>query len=141
MFIHSHLSLADTNQPIVYSGLGETKEFQLQLVAEARKTITFYVCHQVAWWCKVPHQPGGGGFGRTPRKSFSCEVIHAFTPSKLGGNWACGRVLCQGCYTSSAGIKCRYCIAQGLVYLNPTNHGVHANGMVPQYSSFSYSYP
>ena len=55
MLIHSRPSMADTNQPIVYSRSGKTKE----LVAGARKTISFDVCPQVAWWCKVTHQPGG----------------------------------------------------------------------------------
>ena len=32
---------------------------KLQLVAEAGKTIRFDVCPQVAWWCKMTHQPGG----------------------------------------------------------------------------------
>ena len=53
--------MADTNQPIVYSRSGKTKE----LVAGARKTISFDVSLQVAWWCKVTHQPGG--VRRTPR--------------------------------------------------------------------------
>ena len=63
MFIHARPSLADTNQPIVYSRSGETKELQLRLVAGAGRTISFDVCPQVAWWCKVTHQPVGGGGG------------------------------------------------------------------------------
>ena len=59
MFIHSRPSMADTNQPIVYSRSVKTKE----LVAGARKKNSFDVCPQVAWWCKVTQQPGGGGGG------------------------------------------------------------------------------
>ena len=63
MFIHSDLYLADTNQPVAYSGPGVTIDGQnckLQLMAEAGKTIRFYACPQVAWWCKMTHQLAGG---------------------------------------------------------------------------------
>ena len=68
MFIHSDLHLADTNQPVAYSGPGRGNKrrgqnCKLQLVAAAGKTISFDVCPQVAWWCKMTHQPGGGGGG------------------------------------------------------------------------------
>ena len=56
MFIHSPLSPADTNQPIVYSkGLGKQKNWW----PGQEKTISFDVFPQVSWWCKVTHQTGG----------------------------------------------------------------------------------
>ena len=57
MFFRSRPSHADTNQPIVLLKVWGNKK--MQLVAGARKTISFDVCPQVAWWCKVTHQPGG----------------------------------------------------------------------------------
>ena len=41
--------------------------------------------------------------------TFSCEVIHASTPKRLGGNLACSRVLCPGAHACSAEIECRHC--------------------------------
>ena len=40
---------------------------------------------------------------------FSCEVIHAYMPRKLGCNRTCGRVLCQAARALSAGIEWRHC--------------------------------
>ena len=81
MFIHSRLSLADTNlisllsRPIVYLGVGDgsllstrglgkrKNSVAIATGGRERKTISFDVGPQVAWWCKVTHQPGGGGGG------------------------------------------------------------------------------
>ena len=40
---------------------------------------------------------------------FSCEVTHAAMPRKMGGNRACGRVLCPGCPLIYVGFKCLHC--------------------------------
>ena len=83
MFIHSDLHLADTNQPVAYSGPGETKDVDrianCNWSPRQEKQLSFDVCPQVAWWCKMTHQPGGGGFGRTPRTPPGCAPVH---PSK-----------------------------------------------------------
>ena len=56
---------------------------KLQLVDEAGKTISFDVCPQVAWWCKMTHQPGGG-FGRTPPGS-APGVVHYESGHSMSG--------------------------------------------------------
>ena len=45
------------------------------------------------------------------KATFSCEVIHASMPRKLGDTWACGRVFS---HAFSVGVRCRYCTVQTL---------------------------
>ena len=64
MFILSDLYLVDTNQPVAYSEPGET--IDVDRIANCnwwprQEKKCFDVCPQVAWWCKMTHQPGGGG--------------------------------------------------------------------------------
>ena len=67
MFIHSDLYLADTNQPVAYSGPGET--IDVDRIANCnwwpRQEFVLMFVHRWRGGCKMAQQPGG--FGRTPR--------------------------------------------------------------------------